>query len=181
MTINLILLSISIIILLIILFFYISSVINFIRLNVPQIATYNSDFEIMKKWLIKYNLQWKKIIDLWSWTWKSLRFFEKYFNARATWYEIDYSNYLVSIILNKFNWLNSNINRANFLKANLNEFDFIYMYLFQETMDKYADFIFSNSKKWTIIFANAFKFSNKKPIEILYWVNWKEEIYIYQV
>jgi len=29
------------------------------------------------------------------------------------------------------------------------------------------DFIFSQSKKWTIIFSNAFNFKNRVPIEIL--------------
>ena len=168
-------------ILLILLFLYISSIINFIYYKVPQIATYNSDIKRMKLWLKKYNLEWKKIIDLWSGTWKSIRFFEKYFKAKPTWYEIDYTNYFISVILNKIYWLNANIKRSNFLNANLEEYDFIYIYLFPKTMDSISDFIYSTSKKWTIIFVNAFKIKNAIPIEILYNKNWKEEIYIYKV
>lgn len=173
-----------ILLILILVFFtiiFINSVINSIIYWVPQVWTFWSDIEIMKLWLQKYNLSWKKIVDLWSWTWKSLRFFEKNFKMKTSWYEVDFSNYLISKILNKIFWLHSKIVRSDFLKAKLDEYEFIYLYLFPELMIKLEDFIFSQSKKWTIIFSNAFNFKNRIPIEILLGKNWKEEVYIYKV
>lgn len=178
---SIILLIFLLIILFLIAFLFIKSVFNSIYYWIPQVWTFKSDFEIMKTWLDKYNLYWKKILDLGSWTWKSLRFFEKYFKAKPTWYEIDLSNYLISLILNKIYWLNADIKKWDFMKANLEEFDFIYIYLFPELMEKLKPLIFSKSKKWTIIFSNAFKFNDITPIEILLWKNWKEEVFVYEV
>lgn len=173
--------TIFIIVFLFIVFIYISSVFNSIKYWVPQVWTFGSDIEVMKKWLEKYNLKWKKIIDLWSGTWKSIRFFEKYFWAKTTWYEIDFGNYLVSLLLNKIYWLNANIKRSDFKNANLVDYDFIYIYLFPKIMERIKTFIFSKSNKWTIIFSNAFLFKDKIPIEILKNSNWKEELYVYKV
>jgi len=155
----------------------ISSIINWI----PQVSTFNSDFKVMKKELKKYNIKWKKIIDLWSWTWKSIRFFEKFFNAKTTWCEIDLSNYLISKILNKILWYNAIIIRWNYLKIELNKYDFIYIYLLPKIIDKAEKRIWEKAKKWTIIFSNAFKFINHTPIEILKDEKGKEEIYVYKV
>jgi len=181
MAIKLFLLIIVMLIFLFIIFLFVLSIINSMIYWVPQVWTFKSDIEIMKIWLKKYNLSWKKIIDLWSWTWKTLRFLEKYFEAKLTWYEIDLFNYLLSRFLNKIFWLNANIKKDDFLKANLQDFDFIYIYWFPKLMDKYENFIFSKAKKWTIIFSNAFKFKNKIPIEILVDKAWIPEMYIYKI
>jgi len=155
----------------------ISSIVNWI----PQVSTFNSDFIVMKKELWKYKLKWKKIIDLWSWTWKSIRFFEKFFNTKTTWCEIDLSNYIISKILNKIIWYNAIIIRWNYLKIELNKYDFIYIYLLPKIIDKAEEIIWEKAKKWTIIFSNAFKLTKHNPIDILKDEKGKEEIYVYEV
>lgn len=160
---------------------YFMSMISWVFYKVPQVSTFKSDFLVMKKNLWKYNLKWKKIVDLWSWIWKTLRFFEKEFEAKTYWYEVDLANFLISKVLNKIHDSKSKIIFWNFKKADLEEYDFIYVYLLPKIMEKIEDFIFSKSNKWTIIFSNAFKFKNKLPIEIIKDEKWKEEIYVYKV
>lgn len=162
-------------------FLYLLSILNSFKYKVPQVCTFGSDFIVMKKYLSKYDLEGKKIIDLWSWTWKVLRFFEKYFKMKVTWCEIDIWNIIISKILNKIFWCNANIINKNYFKINLEEYDFIYIYLFPKLMNKIENKIWKDAKKWTIIFSNAFRFNNKKPIEILMNNKWGEEIYIYKV
>ena len=127
--INIIIYVSILIIILIFTFLYLMSLMNLFLYWIPQVPTYKIDFDTMKTWLWKYNLEWKKIIDLWSWTWKTLRFFEKNFKTKSTGYEIDLSNYLISIIKNIILWYKSKIYNKNLLKANLQEYDFIYMWL----------------------------------------------------
>ena len=162
------------------LFLFFLSLLNNFLYKVPQVWTFNSDLKIIKKAFLRYNLKWKNFIDLWSWTWKILRFVEKNFKAKATWYEIDLSNYLISKTLNKLFKFDANIINKNYLDANLEKSDFIYIYLFPVLMNKVEEKIFKDSKKWTIIFINAFKFVNHKPISILYR-NKKEKIFIYKI
>ena len=160
---------------------YILSIKNSIFYKVPQVSTFSSDFKIMKKYLWKYNIKWKKIIDLWSWIWKTLRFFEKEFSMNTIWYEIDFWNVIISKILNKILWYNAIILNENYLQAKLKKSDFIYIYLFPALMKDVEKKIWKETKPWTIIFSNAFKIENHKPIEILLNENWKEEVYIYKV
>jgi hypothetical protein len=160
---------------------YILSIISYFKNWIPQISTFNSDFKIMKKWLKKYNLKWKKILDMWSWIWKVTRFFEKTFWTKTYWCEIDFSNYIISKIINKLFWYNTKFQRWNYLKIDLKKYDYIYIYLFPKIINKAEKRIWKNAKKWTIIFSNAFKFLNHKPIEILIDNKWKEEVYIYKV
>lgn len=155
--------------------------INSIIYKVPQVSTFQSDFNVLKKFLVKYKPSWKKIVDLGSWTWKTIRFFEKEFNMNTFWYEIDFWNFLISVFLNKLFWLNSTIFRNNYLKADISNYDFIYIYLFTELMKGIESRIWNSAKKWTIIISNAFKLLDHKPIEVLYDDKWKEEIYIYKV
>jgi len=155
--------------------------VNMFLYGVPQVSTFASDFKVMKKWLKKYKLKNKKIVDLGSGTGKVLRFLERNFWAKVTGYEVDLGNYLTAIFFNKVFWLNAKIYLKNYFKADFSKYDYIYVYLFPELMDKLDKKIWSECRKWTIIFSNAFKFTNRKPIEILLWKNDKEEIYIYKV
>lgn len=170
-----------IIIFLLFIILYILSIINSIKYKVPQVCTFWSDFKVMINNLSKYNLEWKKIIDLWSWTWKVLRFFEKKFKMRVTWYEIDLWNIIISKIYNKIFWCNAEIINKNYFEEDLTKYDFIYVYLFPKLMDKIEEKIWKEAKKWTIIFSNAFRFANNKPIEILKNEKKEEEIYIYKI
>ena len=156
-------------------------VINIIIYKVPQVCTFSSDFKVMKTYLSKYKLKWKTIIDLWSWTWKTLRFFEKEFSMKTIWYEIDLWNVIISKILNKLFWYHAKIFKKNYLKAKLKKTDFIYIYLFPVLMKDVENKIWSETKPWTIIFSNAFKIEKHIPIEILKDENGKEEIYIYKI
>lgn len=159
---------------------YLNSLLNSIIYKVPQVWTFASDFKVMRSWLKKYNLKWKKLVDLWSWTWKVLRFFEKEFKTKTTWYEIDLWNIVIAKILNKLFSCNANIYKSNYLKADLSTYDYIYVYLYPELIEKIEEKIWNDCKKWTIIFSNAFKFKKHIPIEILKDSKAKEEIFIYK-
>jgi len=163
---------------------YSLSLFNNIRYVVPQVSTFKSDFEVLRKWLKKYDLKWKKIVDLWSGIWKVIRFFEKEFGMKATWCEIDLSNTIIAKILNKIFKSKTKVIRWNYFKTDLKEYDFIYVYLFPELMEKVEEKIWSDAKKWTIVFVNAFKFQKHKPIDIFYKKvknKTKEKILVYKV
>lgn len=162
-------------------FMYLLSIFNSIKYKVPQVWTFKSDFKVMRKYLSKYNLEWKNIVDLWSWTWKALRFFEKEFKMKTTWYEIDLANVIIAKILNYINWNSWVFSVANYLEKDLSQFDCIYIYLFPKIINNIEKKIWEESKDWTIIISNAFKFKNHSPIEVLKDDKWKEEIYIYKV
>lgn len=159
---------------------YSLSLFNSIKYIVPQVSTFKSDFKILEEWLKRYDLKWKKIIDLWSWIWKAIRFFEKKFKMKATWYEIDLSNTLIAKVLNKIFSSKSKVIKWNYFKADLYKFDYIYVYLFPELMEKVEEKIWKDAKKGTIIFVNAFKFKKHQPIDIFY-KNWKEKILVYKI
>ncbi len=177
---ELILLLFILIILIIISYLYFLSLINNIKYKVPQVSTFNSDLKILRESFKKYNLEWKKIVDLWSGIWKIMRLLEKEYKANVTWYEIDYSNVLIAKILNKFFNSRWKIIKWNYFEADLRQYDFIYIYLFPELMEKVEEKIFSSAKKWTIVFVNSFKLIKHKPIEIFY-KNGKEKIFIYKI
>jgi len=161
-------------------FFYLSSLVNNIVYNVPQVSTFNSDLNILKSVFDKYELEWKSIADLWSWRWKMLRLFEKEYKMNSTWFEIDLSNVLLSRITSKFLKLKNKSFRKNYFKADLKNFDYIYTYLFPCLMEKVEKKIWSDCKKWTIIFVNAFKFEKHEPIEV-FQKNWKDKIFVYEI
>ena len=160
--------------------FYCLSLINNIIYKVPQVSTFNSDLKLLKSVFDKYKLEWKKIVDLWSWTWKMLRLFEKEYNMKSSWFEIDFSNVIIAKIINKIMWYNTVSFRKNYFKADLKEYDFVYLYLFPVLMEKIEEKIWNNCSKWTIIFVNAFKFKKHEPIKI-YQKNWKDKIFVYEV
>jgi len=161
-------------------FLYFNSFINYIKYKVPQVSTFGSDFQILKKNLWKYNLEWKKILDMWSWIGKVMRFLEKNFKAKVTGYEIDLSNVIIAKILNKIFNSKTKIIKWNYFDADLKKFDYIYIYLFPELMEKIEEKIWRDAKKGTIIFVNAFKFKKHQPIDIFY-KNGREKILVYKV
>lgn len=177
---EIIILIIVFIILIIISYFYTLSLYNYIKYKAPQVSTFPSDIKFLKKVLKKYNLEWKKIVDLWSWIWKIIRFFEKEFKMVANWCEIDSANVVITKILNKIFSSKTKIIKKNYFDIDLKQYDFIYIYLFPELMEKVEKKIFSDAKKWTIVFVNAFKLVKHKPKEIFY-KNGKEKIFIYEV
>lgn len=163
---------------------YFLSLYNSLRYWVPQVCTFGSDFKVLKAFFLKnkkIKLKWKNIIDLWSWTWRVSRFFEKEFKMNTTWYEIDLLNYIISVILKIIFWNNTKLIKWNYFNADLSKYDFIYVYLFPQLMKKIETKIWSNCKTWTIIISNAFKFKEHKPFKILLWENNKEEVYLYKI
>lgn len=169
-----------IILLLIFIVLYFSSLINNIIYKVPQVSTFNSDLKILRDAFNNYNLNWKKIVDLGSWIWKMTRLFEREYNMKTTWYEIDFSNTFISKIFNKILWYKWKNIRWNYFKKDLSEFDFVYIYLYPVLMEKVEEKIWSKCHKWTIIFVNAFKFKKHKPIKI-FQKNWRDKIFVYEV
>jgi len=161
--------------------FYSLSLINNIIYKVPQVSTFNSDLNILRKVCDKYLVRNKKIVDLWSWTWKMLRFFEREYKMKVIWFEIDISNVIISKIINKLLWYkNITTKRKNYFDVDLSDFDFIYIYLFPVLMKKVEEKIWNSAKPWTIIIVNAFKFEKHKPIEI-FQKNWKDKIFVYKI
>jgi len=161
-------------------FFYVIWLWNNIKYKVPQVSTFNSDLKLLKNVFDKYNLQQKSIVDLWSGTWKMIRLFEKEYNMKTTWFEIDFLNVIVSKILAKLYNLKSSSTRKNYFSADLWEFDFIYTYLFPVLMENIEKKIWSECKKGTIIFVNAFPFKKHTPIKI-FQKNWKDKIFVYEI
>jgi len=159
---------------------YVMSLINVLVYKVPQVSTFNSDLKILREVFWNYELKWKKIVDLWSWTWKIIRLLEKEFKMKSTWYEIDLSNTLIAKVLNKIFKSKAEVIKWNYFNADLKEYDYIYLYLFPELIEKLEKKIWKDAKKWTIIFVNAFKFKNREPIKI-YLKNWKEKIFVYKI
>jgi hypothetical protein len=166
--------------LVLIIFLYTSSLLNNIIYKVPQVSTFNSDLDILKQVFNKYYINWKKMADLWSWTWKMLRLFEKEYEMNATWFEIDFWNVLISKIISKSLGLKNKSIKQNYFQADLKGFDFVYIYMFPCLMKRVEEKIWSSCEKWTIIFVNAFKFENQQPIEV-FRKNWKDKIFVYEV
>lgn len=162
-------------------FLYVLSLFNSFRYKVPQVGTFQSDFKVMKKWLQKYNLSWKKMVDLWCGTGKVLRFFEKNFWMIATWYEIDRSNIIIAKILNFLYQQNTKVVRKDYFTIELWEYDVVYVYLYPILMDQIQKKIWGEAKNGTLVISNAFQFSNKIPIEILCDKNGKQEVFIYEI
>lgn len=169
------------IILCIIVYIYFLSLINTFYYKVPQVASFNSDLKVMRAWLQKYNLAWKKLIDMWSWSWKILRFFEKEFGCFTTWYEVDLKNVLTAKFLAYIFSSKSLTIKQNYFNANLWDYEIIYIYLYPELVAQIEEKINKEAKKGTIVIANAFKLTKATPKEILYSNKWKEEVYIYEV
>ena len=159
---------------------YLLSVLNNIFYKVPQVSTFNSDLSFLKSVFDKYNLNWKKIADLGSGTWKMLRFFEKNYNMSATWFEIDLSNVLISSFISKFFKLKNKSIKKNYVDASLKEFDFIYIYLFPCLMWDLEKKLFSKCSHGTVIFVNAFKLKNITPDKV-YYKDWKEKLFVYEI
>jgi len=160
---------------------YINWLYNSLKYKVPQVWTFCSDFKVMRKNLWKYNLKWKKIVDLWSWTWKVLRFFEKEYEMFATWYEIDRWNVVMAKMYNYIFGSKSRVIKWNYLKKDLSQFDVIYVYLFPILINDIQDKLWKDCKKWTLIISNAFKFSGLEPLEVFYDEKWVEEMFIYEI
>lgn len=163
-----------------VIYFYSLSLINSIVYKVPQISSFKSDLIVMRKWLVKYNLEWKNFIDMWSWIWKIIRFFENEFKCKTTWYEIDASNVMIARFLNLLFKNKRKVIKKNYFESDLSKYDVIYIYLFPSLIEKIEEKINKEVKKWTLVISNAFKLKNKKPKEILYNDKWKEEVYIYK-
>lgn len=165
-----------------IVFIYILWIRNSIKYGIPQVWTYNSDFILIRKYFDNLsNHKWKRLIDLWSWTWWALRFFEKHYWMKTVWYEVDLWNFLISKFLNNLFKCKSEIFKKNLNNVDLSGFDYIYLYLFPEFLANIEDSIFRKAKKWTIIITNSFQFSKNKAIEIIKSKKWKDRIFIYKV
>lgn len=173
------------IVLVIIFVFYLILLTNFlsqfyslIKTWVPYVNSFDSDIS-----LIKDNIELdktKRMVDLWCWNWKALRFFNNNFwLENLYWYDIN----LYSILLWKvINFITGKkfikIYLKDFRDIDLWKFEYIYIYLFQ---DKYEEYILKNAKKWTIIINNSFKFSSINPIKVIKNCKWRDKIYVYHI
>ena len=145
----------------------------------PYVPSFNSHLRIMKKWLKL--LQWKKLIDLWCWDGKALRFFSSNFWLICDWYEVNRSAIIYWRIINYFRKpTNVKIHKQNFLKADLKKYDYIYIYLLTEQLAKIEDWVFQNIQKNAIIISNSFKFTKHQPFQTIKNDRWKDCIFLYK-
>lgn len=153
-------------------FYFLCYLKSLIKSNVPYVSSFNRQLKILKKLKIE---KWKKIVDLWCWNWKVLRFFENYFNLIWTWYDINLFAILYWKIINKIKKSDIKLIKADFLKQEIKQYDYIYLYLFPNFLEKIEDRIFENKNKDAIIISTAFKFKKNKPFKII-----NEKIYLYK-
>ena len=167
-----ILLIILILIVLIIWYYYISFIKSLFFTKVPYVWTFNRQLKILKKLDLKKG---SKILDLWCGDGKALRFFEKEFWLKWTWYDINSFAINYGKLINKIKKSNIKLIKANFIWKDISWYDYIYIYLFPEFMEKIEDWIFKNKKENTIIISTAFTFKKHKPFKIIDW-----KIYLYK-
>jgi len=167
-----ILLIILILIVLLIWYYYVSFIKSLYSTKVPYVWSFNRQLKILKNLNLK---KWAKIVDLWCGDGKALRFFEKEFWLKWTWYDINSFAINYWKLINKIQKNNIKLIKSNFIWKNISWYDYIYLYLFPEFMEKIEDWIFESKDKNSIIISNSFKFKRHKPFEII----WKK-IYLYK-
>ena len=166
------LLFILFLLILLVWFYYVSFIKALFTTKVPYVWSFNRQLELIKQ----LNLtKWKKIIDLWCWDGKALRFFEKQFWLKWVWYDINTFAILYGRLINKIKKSNVILKKKNFIGKDLKWYDYIYIYLFPKFMLKIEDWIFEAKWKDTIIISNSFVFKKNKPFKIV----WKK-IYLYR-
>lgn len=160
--------------------FYLLSLVNLFRYKVPHVATFTSDLAALRKAFSQYSVSGKKIVDLWSGTWKIVRLLTKEYHADVTGYEIDPSNYFLSKMINSISNVEAKVYKKNYLTADLVNFDCIYIYLYPCLIERVEKKIFAECEENTLIFVNAFPFLEHTPLEV-FQSRGKDQIYVYKV
>lgn len=152
---------------------------------VPQVGTFWEAFEIIKKEIPNEIESGKKLLDLWSGSWKVARFFADRCWLHVVGYEIDLGNWILANIYNICTHTkNVTFLRRNFFEISdedLQTYDYIYIYLFPKLMNKIEAEILPRCKPGTKIIVNSFPFAQTKPEMILHRKNSKPIVYIYNV
>ncbi len=144
----------------------------------PTISSFDKDLNILKQLSL---LKWKKILDLWCWNWKVLRFFEAEFDLIWEWYDINYFAIKWWKILNKIHHSKTKLVWKNFFEADLAKYDYIYVYLLPQQMAYVEDWIFGHIRQDTIIISNTFTFKKNQPFDIYKTDKWKGRIFLYKL
>ncbi len=145
----------------------------------PYVPSFDYHLRIMKK-----NLHLKKgarIVDLWCGDGKALRFFDKTFGLKGTWYDLNPFVILYGTFSNRLLWCNHiTLIRANFKKAQLKNYDYIYIYLWPEQLVFIEDWMFAHISEKTIIISNSFTFIKHMPFDVINDEHNKKAIYLYK-
>lgn len=145
----------------------------------PYVPSFNSHLKLMAQHLKL--TKWKKILDLWCWDGKALRFFVQTFWLKGEWYDINPFAIRYGKIINYLKWIKwIKFTKSKFEAADLSKYDYIYTYLFPNQMAQIEDRIFLNIKKETIIISNSFQFKKHKPYQTIKNTKGKDTIFLYR-
>lgn len=126
-------------------------------------------------------IPWKKLVDLWCWDGKVMRFFAKEFGLKCSGYELQgvpyYYGKLINLILG---YPHIKIYKQDFSQAHLKEYDYIYVYLLPQQMAEIESRIFKNMKTGALIISNSFQFAVHKPYKVIKNKKGKASIFLYK-
>lgn len=145
----------------------------------PYVPSFDYQLLLVKKHMkLK---KWSTIVDLGCGDGKALRFFDKEFGLKTTWYDINPFVIWYGKLSNRILWYKHiALIRSNFKKAQLNSYDYIYIYLFPEHLISIEDWIFEHMKKGAIIISNSFFFVKHTPFDSIKDGRDKKVIYLYK-
>ena len=163
----------------IVFFCYIVKSIFFSPKKAPYISTFDRHLEIMKQLDIKPNT---KLVDLWCWNWKALRFFMKNFKlSEADGYDINsFAIYKWKLINKRQKHKNITLTKSDFSRADLKKYDYIYVYLRDTQLAAIEDWIWEEKQDKTIIISNTFQFKNHKPFKTYKNKQGRDTIFLYK-
>jgi len=160
------LLFILIILILLTFWYYFSFIKALYFTKSPYVGSFSWQLDLMRQLNLK---KWKTIVDLWCGDGKVLRFFEKQFWLKWTWYDLNSFAIFWWKFLNKLNKSQVKLIKWDFTKKKISQFNYIFLYLMPSVMWELEDRIFKNKWKNSIIIVNTFPFPNKKPFKIIWW------------
>lgn len=146
----------------------------------PYVNSFNKEINLMKNSLSL--IKGKKLVDLWCWDGKALRFFVNTFGIKWFWYDINVFAISLGKFLNLLFGFKDKIfiYKKDFMEIDLSSFDYVYVYLLPIQLASIEDWLWKSIKKDTIIISNSFQFKKNKPFDIIKGKNNKWCIFLYK-
>lgn len=162
------------------LWYNVSMILSLFKKNIeaPYVPSFNRHLKLIKQIKLQSN---KKLVDLWCWDGKAMRFFLKNFWIKSEWFDINYFALLYWKLINFCKWIKwLKLIHKNFLQVDIGQYDYIYVYLFPEQLALMEKWIFENIKKNAIVISNSFRFAKQKPFQTVKNKHWKDSIFLYK-